>query len=173
MSMSVQKSQVHKTATRSQDDNKRLCLVDDLKEAHVHIQVKLIRICSSLKSKITTSCSQDEVKKTSLVRLCAGAGVRAAAGAIADILFMVCLRLIGNKEMEIKLTNGKGGVEAKGPRLKVYIKSLKLPSQSRYRKVVKVRWIVESGGGASKKTIITWRIKNNLETPLVIRTGIK
>ncbi|GJR94266.1 hypothetical protein Tco_0266440 [Tanacetum coccineum] len=57
------------------------------------------------------------------VRLCAGAGVRAAAGAIADILFMVCLRLIGNKEMEIKLTNGKGGMEAKGPRLKVYIKS--------------------------------------------------
>ncbi|GJR19675.1 hypothetical protein Tco_0968202 [Tanacetum coccineum] len=66
MSMSVQKSQVHKTATRSQDDDKRLCLVDDLKEVQVHIQVKLIGTSSSLKSKITTSCSQDEVKKTSL-----------------------------------------------------------------------------------------------------------
>ncbi|GJZ85574.1 hypothetical protein Tco_0650913 [Tanacetum coccineum] len=40
MSMPVQKSQVHKTATRSQDDDKRLCLVDDLKEVQVHIQVK-------------------------------------------------------------------------------------------------------------------------------------
>ncbi|GKB58712.1 hypothetical protein Tco_0914898 [Tanacetum coccineum] len=69
--------------------------------------------------------------------LCAGAGVGVAAGAIADILFMVCLRLIGNKEMKIKLTNGKGGVEAKGPQLKAYIKSLKLPSQARYMKVVK------------------------------------
>ncbi|GJU31618.1 hypothetical protein Tco_1175207 [Tanacetum coccineum] len=37
MSMSVQKSQVHKTTTRSQDDDKRLCLVDDLKEVQVHI----------------------------------------------------------------------------------------------------------------------------------------
>ncbi|GJT92544.1 hypothetical protein Tco_1081389 [Tanacetum coccineum] len=64
MSMSVQKSQVHKTATRSQDDDKRLCLVDDLKEVQVHIQVKPIRTSSSLKSKITTSCSQDKVKKT-------------------------------------------------------------------------------------------------------------
>ncbi|GKA59218.1 hypothetical protein Tco_0758531 [Tanacetum coccineum] len=35
MSMSVQKSQVHKTATRSQDDDKRLCLVDDLKEVQL------------------------------------------------------------------------------------------------------------------------------------------
>ncbi|GJX04595.1 hypothetical protein Tco_0190511 [Tanacetum coccineum] len=32
MSMLVQKSQVNKPATRSQDDDKRLCLVDDLKE---------------------------------------------------------------------------------------------------------------------------------------------
>ncbi|GKA71682.1 reverse transcriptase domain-containing protein [Tanacetum coccineum] len=39
MSMSVQKSQVHKTATRSQDDDKRLCLVDDLKEVQDHIQI--------------------------------------------------------------------------------------------------------------------------------------
>ncbi|GJV27841.1 hypothetical protein Tco_1384289 [Tanacetum coccineum] len=60
MSMSVQKSQVHKTATRSQDDDKRLCLVDDLKEVQVHIQVKPIKTSLSLKSKITTSCSQDE-----------------------------------------------------------------------------------------------------------------
>ncbi|GJU23750.1 hypothetical protein Tco_1157092 [Tanacetum coccineum] len=60
MSMSVQKSQVHKTVTRSQDDDKRLCLVDDLKEVQVHIQVKLYGTSSSLKSKITTSCSQDE-----------------------------------------------------------------------------------------------------------------
>ncbi|GJS30926.1 hypothetical protein Tco_0491546 [Tanacetum coccineum] len=63
MSMSVRKSQVHKEA-RSQDADKRLCLVDDLKEVQVHIQVKLIRTSSSLKSKITTSCSPDEVKKT-------------------------------------------------------------------------------------------------------------
>ncbi|GJV28162.1 hypothetical protein Tco_1384610 [Tanacetum coccineum] len=62
MSMYVQMSQVHKTATRSQDDGKRLCLVDDLKEVQVHIQVKTIRTSSSLKSKITTSYSQDEVK---------------------------------------------------------------------------------------------------------------
>ncbi|GJW07379.1 hypothetical protein Tco_1569802 [Tanacetum coccineum] len=48
-------------ATRSQDDDKRLCLVDDLKEAHVYIQVKLIRTSSRLKSKITTSCPQDEM----------------------------------------------------------------------------------------------------------------
>ncbi|GJU15912.1 putative RNA-directed DNA polymerase, eukaryota, reverse transcriptase zinc-binding domain protein [Tanacetum coccineum] len=66
MSMSVQKSQDHKTATRTQDDDKRLCLVNDLKEVQVHIQVKLYRTSSSLKSKITTSCSQDEVKKTTL-----------------------------------------------------------------------------------------------------------
>ncbi|GJY01008.1 hypothetical protein Tco_0359160 [Tanacetum coccineum] len=57
MSMSVQKSQVHKTTTRSQDDDKRLCSVDDLKEVQEHIQVKLNRTSSSLKSKITTSCS--------------------------------------------------------------------------------------------------------------------
>ncbi|GJT67230.1 hypothetical protein Tco_1018710 [Tanacetum coccineum] len=50
----------------SQDDDKRLCLVDDLKEVQVHIQFKPIRTRSSLKSKITTSCSQDKVKKTSL-----------------------------------------------------------------------------------------------------------
>ncbi|GJV58339.1 hypothetical protein Tco_1459344 [Tanacetum coccineum] len=35
-------------ATRSQDDDKRLCLVDDLKEVQVHIQVKPIRTSSSL-----------------------------------------------------------------------------------------------------------------------------
>ncbi|GJZ73826.1 reverse transcriptase domain-containing protein [Tanacetum coccineum] len=51
MSMSVQKSQVHKMAKRSQDDDNRLCLVDDLKEVQVHIQVKLKRTSSSLKSK--------------------------------------------------------------------------------------------------------------------------
>ncbi|GJV37028.1 putative reverse transcriptase domain-containing protein [Tanacetum coccineum] len=60
MSMSVQKSQVHKTETRSQDDDKRLCLVNDLKEVQVHIQVKIYGTSSSLKSMITTSCSQDE-----------------------------------------------------------------------------------------------------------------
>ncbi|GKA54494.1 hypothetical protein Tco_0753443 [Tanacetum coccineum] len=63
MSMSVGRSQVHKVA-RSQDDDKRLCLVDDLKEVQVRIQVKLNRTRLSLKSKITTSCSQDNVKKT-------------------------------------------------------------------------------------------------------------
>ncbi|GKD13663.1 hypothetical protein Tco_1198070 [Tanacetum coccineum] len=36
---------------RSQDDDKRLCLVDDLKEAQVHMQVKLKGTSSSLKSK--------------------------------------------------------------------------------------------------------------------------
>nr|GEU46246.1 hypothetical protein [Tanacetum cinerariifolium] len=36
---------------RSQDDDKRLCLADDLKEAHVHMQVKLKGTSSSLKSK--------------------------------------------------------------------------------------------------------------------------
>ncbi|GJS04307.1 hypothetical protein Tco_0320815 [Tanacetum coccineum] len=36
---------------RSQDDDKRLCLVDDLKEVQVHIQVKLKGTSSSLKSK--------------------------------------------------------------------------------------------------------------------------
>ncbi|GJX79599.1 hypothetical protein Tco_0327748 [Tanacetum coccineum] len=35
---------------RSQDDDKRLCLVDDLKEAQVHMQVKLKGTSSSLKS---------------------------------------------------------------------------------------------------------------------------
>ncbi|GJW33428.1 putative reverse transcriptase domain-containing protein [Tanacetum coccineum] len=48
---------------RSQYDDKRLCLADDLKEAQVHIQVKLYGTSSSLNSKITTSCSQDDVKK--------------------------------------------------------------------------------------------------------------
>ncbi|GJT91010.1 hypothetical protein Tco_1079855 [Tanacetum coccineum] len=66
MIMSVQKSQVHKMATRSQDDDKRLCLVDDLKEVQVHIQVKPIRTSSSLKSKITMPYAQDEVKKANL-----------------------------------------------------------------------------------------------------------
>ncbi|GJT01001.1 hypothetical protein Tco_0822170 [Tanacetum coccineum] len=36
---------------RSQDDDSRLCLVDDLKEAQGHIQVKLKETSSSLKSK--------------------------------------------------------------------------------------------------------------------------
>ncbi|GJW46642.1 hypothetical protein Tco_0078288 [Tanacetum coccineum] len=66
MSMSVQMSQVHKMATRLQNDDKRLCLVDDLKEVQVHIQVKPIRTSSSLKSTITMPYSQDEVKKTNL-----------------------------------------------------------------------------------------------------------
>ncbi|GKC92658.1 hypothetical protein Tco_1158100 [Tanacetum coccineum] len=35
----------------SQDDDSRLCLADDLKEAQVHMQVKLKRTSSSLKSK--------------------------------------------------------------------------------------------------------------------------
>ncbi|GJV44421.1 hypothetical protein Tco_1428957 [Tanacetum coccineum] len=52
------------TETRSQDDDKRLCLVNDLKEVQVHIQVKIYGTSSSLKSMITTSCSQDEVKRT-------------------------------------------------------------------------------------------------------------
>nr|GEU45304.1 hypothetical protein [Tanacetum cinerariifolium] len=60
MSMSIQKLQVHKMATRSQDDDKRLCLIDDLKEVQVHIQVKLNETSSSPKSKITTSCSQGD-----------------------------------------------------------------------------------------------------------------
>nr|GEW38408.1 hypothetical protein [Tanacetum cinerariifolium] len=63
MSMSVQMSQVHKTGTRSQNDDKRLCLVDDLKEVQVHIQFKPIRKSSSLKSKIIMPYAQDEVKK--------------------------------------------------------------------------------------------------------------
>ncbi|GJX89009.1 retrovirus-related pol polyprotein from transposon TNT 1-94 [Tanacetum coccineum] len=67
MSMLVQKSQVHKTAARSQDNDKRLFLVDDLKKVQVHIQVKLYGTSSILKSMITTSCSQDKVKRTILV----------------------------------------------------------------------------------------------------------
>ncbi|GJR22821.1 hypothetical protein Tco_0971348 [Tanacetum coccineum] len=51
---------------RSLNDEKRLCLVDDLKEAQIHIQVKPIRTCSSLKLKIIMPYSQDEVKKTNL-----------------------------------------------------------------------------------------------------------
>ncbi|GJV64239.1 hypothetical protein Tco_1475067 [Tanacetum coccineum] len=61
--MSVHMSQGHKMVKRSQDDDKRLCLVDDLKEVQVHIQVKPIRTSSSLKSKITMPCSQEDVKK--------------------------------------------------------------------------------------------------------------
>ncbi|GJY03835.1 hypothetical protein Tco_0369775 [Tanacetum coccineum] len=41
MSMLVRRSQVHKTAIKSQDDDKRLCLVDDPKDVQVYIQVKL------------------------------------------------------------------------------------------------------------------------------------
>ncbi|GJU55420.1 retrovirus-related pol polyprotein from transposon TNT 1-94 [Tanacetum coccineum] len=52
-------------ATRSHDDDKRLCLVDDLKEVQVHIQVKPIRTSSSLKSKITMPYAQDEVSRDS------------------------------------------------------------------------------------------------------------
>ncbi|GJS83198.1 hypothetical protein Tco_0749739 [Tanacetum coccineum] len=66
MSMSVQMSQVQKTTTRSQYDDKRLCLVDDLKEVPVHIQVKPIGTRSSLKSKIIMPYSQDEIKKTNV-----------------------------------------------------------------------------------------------------------
>ncbi|GKB06251.1 hypothetical protein Tco_0834484 [Tanacetum coccineum] len=51
MSMLVQKSQVHKTAIISQDDDKRLCLGDGLKGVQVHIQVKLNGTSSSLKSR--------------------------------------------------------------------------------------------------------------------------
>ncbi|GJU45455.1 retrovirus-related pol polyprotein from transposon TNT 1-94 [Tanacetum coccineum] len=40
---------------RSQNDEKRLCLVDDLKEVQVHIQVNPKGTSSSLKSKITTT----------------------------------------------------------------------------------------------------------------------
>ncbi|GKD44932.1 hypothetical protein Tco_1269577, partial [Tanacetum coccineum] len=36
---------------RSQDDDSRLCLADDLKEAQVHMQVKLRGTSSNLKSK--------------------------------------------------------------------------------------------------------------------------
>nr|GEV43181.1 hypothetical protein [Tanacetum cinerariifolium] len=41
MSMSVHMSQVYKTTIRAKDDDKRLCLVDDLKEVqdHIHIEV--------------------------------------------------------------------------------------------------------------------------------------
>ncbi|GJW31995.1 hypothetical protein Tco_0052027 [Tanacetum coccineum] len=53
-------------ATRSQDDDKRFSLDDDLKEVQVHIQVKPIRTSSSLKSKLTMPYSQDDVKKTNL-----------------------------------------------------------------------------------------------------------
>ncbi|GJZ71842.1 hypothetical protein Tco_0635693 [Tanacetum coccineum] len=56
MSMSVRKSQVHKMVKRSQDDDKRLCLVDDFKEAQVYIQVKLER--NNLKPK--EACKEDE-----------------------------------------------------------------------------------------------------------------
>ncbi|GJW09798.1 hypothetical protein Tco_1575625 [Tanacetum coccineum] len=55
---------------RSQDDEKRLCLVDDLKEVQVQIQVKPIRTSSSLKSKITMPYAQDEVKDYELKTKC-------------------------------------------------------------------------------------------------------
>ncbi|GJS68794.1 retrovirus-related pol polyprotein from transposon TNT 1-94 [Tanacetum coccineum] len=57
MSMSVQKSQVYKMVKISQDDDKRLCLVDDLKEVQVHIQVKLNGTSSSLKGLILNGMS--------------------------------------------------------------------------------------------------------------------
>ncbi|GJW66786.1 putative reverse transcriptase domain-containing protein [Tanacetum coccineum] len=41
MSMLVRKSQVHKTAIISQDDDKRLCLVDDLKEVQYFSKIDL------------------------------------------------------------------------------------------------------------------------------------
>ncbi|GJU74056.1 hypothetical protein Tco_1265461 [Tanacetum coccineum] len=63
MSKLVQKSQVHKTTIMSQDDDKRLCLVDDLKEAQVHIQVKLYGTSSSLKSMITTTYHKMKLDK--------------------------------------------------------------------------------------------------------------
>ncbi|GKB35447.1 hypothetical protein Tco_0880389 [Tanacetum coccineum] len=49
---------------RSQDDDKRLDLTDDLKEAQYHIQVKLKETSSSLKSKISLHISQDDDKDT-------------------------------------------------------------------------------------------------------------
>ncbi|GJZ69714.1 hypothetical protein Tco_0633264, partial [Tanacetum coccineum] len=48
---------------RSQDDDKRLCLVDDLKEDQVHIQVKLYGTSSSLKSMITTTYHKMKSRK--------------------------------------------------------------------------------------------------------------
>ncbi|GKD91667.1 hypothetical protein Tco_1367174, partial [Tanacetum coccineum] len=44
------KIQAFKNKKRSQDDNLRLCLADDLKEAQNHMKVKLKGISSSLKS---------------------------------------------------------------------------------------------------------------------------
>ncbi|GKD23667.1 hypothetical protein Tco_1225370 [Tanacetum coccineum] len=52
---------------RLQDDDKRLCLVDDLKEVQdSHNKSSLYRTSSSLKSMITTTYSQDNIKKTNL-----------------------------------------------------------------------------------------------------------
>ncbi|GJX46179.1 hypothetical protein Tco_0271369 [Tanacetum coccineum] len=51
---------------RSQDDDKRLDLTDDLKKAQDHIQVKLKETSSSLKSKISLHISQDDDKDTRL-----------------------------------------------------------------------------------------------------------
>ncbi|GKD28596.1 hypothetical protein Tco_1239374, partial [Tanacetum coccineum] len=66
MSMSVQKSQDHKM-TKSQDDKTILCLVDDLTVLKITspLSSKDKGTSSSLKSKITTTYSQEKVKFTS------------------------------------------------------------------------------------------------------------
>lgn len=53
--------------------------------------------------------------------------------------------------MEMKMRNGKSGVEAKGPRLLAKSKSLKLASHARYKKVGIARWAVETGSGRVRK----------------------
>ncbi|GJV95234.1 hypothetical protein Tco_1546811 [Tanacetum coccineum] len=64
--MSVQKSQDHKM-TKSQDGETRLCLVDDLTVLKITspLTSKDKGTSSSLKSKITTTYSQEKVKFTS------------------------------------------------------------------------------------------------------------
>ncbi|GJV90324.1 hypothetical protein Tco_1538137 [Tanacetum coccineum] len=64
MSMSVQKSQDHKMAKYKMA--KRSCLVDDLKIAQNHnVKFKFKEQAQSKKSMITTTYSQEKVKRTS------------------------------------------------------------------------------------------------------------
>lgn len=75
--------------------------------------------------------------KASIIGLCDGTGVGVGIGSRAalDNLLRDFLGLIGKREMEVKTRNGKGHVEAKGPRLMAKSKSLKLASHARYKKV--------------------------------------
>ncbi|GJZ03726.1 hypothetical protein Tco_0537001 [Tanacetum coccineum] len=66
---------------RSQDDEKRLCLADDLNEAQVHMQVKLKGTSSSLKSKdhyayhkLKDKDSRPRAKTKDIRRIDVGAG---------------------------------------------------------------------------------------------------